>query len=133
MVGTFFTFLAKHGQLENALSIVMLHGTIELTAIVIAGAAGLRMGHSILFPKTYSRIHSFKQGAKDGLKIVMALIPFFVIAGFIESFITRYGSMPIPFKLVIIGASIALIIFYFFIYPYKFRNTHGTFSENRTP
>lgn len=130
MVGTFFTFLAKHGQLENALGIVMLHGTIELTAIVVAGAAGFRMGHSILFPKTYSRMDSFKQGAKDGLKVVMALIPFFIIAGFIESFITRYGNMPLIFKLLIIALSVALIVFYFFIYPNKFRKPHGSFSEN---
>ncbi|HEX5168044.1 MAG TPA: stage II sporulation protein M [Cyclobacteriaceae bacterium] len=133
MVGTFFTFLAQNNQLENALGIVMLHGTIELTSIVIAGAAGLRMGHSILFPKTYSRTESFKKGAKDGLKVVMALIPFFIIAGFIESFVTRYSTMTWVMKALIIGLSVALIVFYFFIYPHKFRKTHGTFSENRTP
>jgi len=132
MVGTFFTFLAQNNSLEDALGIVMLHGTIELTSIVIAGAAGLRMGHGILFPKTYSRMESFKQGAKDGLKVVMALIPFFIIAGFIESFITRYASMPLVFKFVIIGSSAALIIYYFFIYPLKHKNLHGTFSKNRS-
>lgn len=120
-IGAFFTFLSQHNHLEDALSIVMLHGTIELTSIVIAGAAGFRMGHSILFPKTYSRMESFKQGAKDGLKVVMALIPFFIIAGFIESFITRYSNMPLVLKLFIIGLSIVLIVFYFFIYPHKFR------------
>lgn len=130
MVGTFFTFLAQEDQLENALGIVMLHGTIELTAIVIAGAAGFRMGHSILFPKTYSRMDSFKQGARDGLKVVMALIPFFIIAGFIESFITRYSNMPLVLKLLIIGLSVVLIVFYFFIYPYKFRtNTWNIFRK----
>jgi uncharacterized membrane protein SpoIIM required for sporulation len=97
----------------------MLHGTIELTSIVLAGAAGLRMGHSILFPKTFSRMESFKQGAKNGLKVVMALIPFFIIAGFIESFITRYATMPLILKFVIIGSSATLIIYYFFIYPFK--------------
>jgi uncharacterized membrane protein SpoIIM required for sporulation len=119
MVGTFFTFLAQNNSLEDALGVVMLHGTIELTSIVLAGAAGLRMGHSILFPKTFSRMESFKQGAKNGLKVVMALIPFFIIAGFIESFITRYASMPLILKFVIIGSSATLIIYYFFIYPFK--------------
>ena len=130
MVGTFFTFLAEHGQLNNALSVVMLHGTIELTSIVIAGAAGFRMGHSILFPKTYSRMESFKNGAKDGLKLVMALIPFFIIAGFIESFVTRYANMPFLFKMIIIGGSSTLIIYYFFLYPLKFRKNNGTLSKN---
>jgi len=130
MVGTFFTFLAQNSHLEDALGIVMLHGTIELTSIVIAGAAGFRMGHSILFPKTYSRMESFKQGAKEGLKVVMALIPFFIIAGFIESFITRYANMPLVLKLLIIGLSVVLIVFYFFIYPLKFRtNTWNIFKK----
>lgn len=130
MVGTFFTFLAEQGQLNNALSVVMLHGTIELTSIVIAGAAGFRMGHSILFPKTYSRVESFKAGAKDGLKLVMALIPFFIIAGFIESFVTRYANMPFLFKMIIIGGSSMLIIYYFFLYPLKFKKDYGTLSKD---
>lgn len=130
MVGTFFTFLAQHGQLSSSLSVVMLHGTIELTSIVIAGAAGFRLGHSILFPKTYSRLESFKRGAKEGLKLVMALMPFFVIAGFIESFITRYADMPVIFKAFIIGGSSLLIVYYFFIYPLKFKKIHGTLSED---
>lgn len=130
MVGTFFTFLAQHGQINSALSVVMLHGTIELTSIVIAGAAGFRMGHSILFPKTYSRGESFKRGAKDGLKLVMALMPFFIIAGFIESFITRYADMPMMFKIMIIGGSSLLIIYYFFIYPLKFKKAYATLSKD---
>src|SRR5690606_21260371 len=64
-----------------------LHGTIEISVIIIAGCAGLIMGNSILFPKTYSRRVSFMKGAKDGLKVVVSTIPFFIIAGFIEGFI----------------------------------------------
>jgi len=100
---------------------VMLHGTLEISAIIIAGGAGLRMGNSIIFPGTYNRLDSFKMGAKDGLKVVMGLMPVFVMAGFIESFITRYGGMPVVLKVFIIGTSLFFIIFYFFVYPIRFR------------
>jgi uncharacterized membrane protein SpoIIM required for sporulation len=117
MVGTFVMFFYKEQQLSQAFPIIMLHGTIELSAIVIAAAAGFTMGNSILFPGTYSRLVSFKMGAVKGLKIVMGLIPFFVMAGFIESFITRYAFMHGSVKAGIIGLSAILIIYYFVIYP----------------
>lgn len=124
MVGAFFTFFYQKNLLVDSIFVVMLHGTIELSAIVLAGAAGLHMGNAILFPKTYSRYDSFRQGAKDGLKVVMGLMPFFIIAGFIESFVTRYANMPFVIKGLIVIGSMWLIIYYFFIYPLRFR--HGS-------
>jgi uncharacterized membrane protein SpoIIM required for sporulation len=56
MVGTFMMFFAQEQQLSQALPVIMLHGTIELSSIVIAAAAGFTMGHSLLFPGTYSRV-----------------------------------------------------------------------------
>jgi len=119
MVGTFMTFFYKEDQLLHGLPVIMLHGTIELSSIVIAAAAGFRMGNSLIFPGTYSRLESFKIGGKEGFKIVFGLIPFFVIAGFIESFITRYEFMHWSLKTFIILASAALMLFYFVYYPYK--------------
>lgn len=117
MVGAFFTMFANNDVFWEASKNIMLHGTIELSVIVVAGCAGMVMGNSILFPKTFSRRLSFMRGAKDGLKIVVSTIPFFIIAGFIEGFITRYNTMPIWLALTIIMASFALIIYYYVIYP----------------
>jgi uncharacterized membrane protein SpoIIM required for sporulation len=124
MVGAFVSFFYREQQLAQAFPVIMLHGTIELTSIVIAGAAGFVMGNSLLFPGTYSRLISFKMGAVKGLKIVMGLVPFFVMAGFIESFITRYAFMHWSLKTMIIGASAFLMIYYFIIYPYQLKK-HG--------
>jgi uncharacterized membrane protein SpoIIM required for sporulation len=121
MVGTFIMFFYQENQLAQALPVIMLHGTIELSSIVIAAAAGFVMGNSLLFPGTYSRMASFKAGAMKGLKIVMGLTPFFVMAGFIESFITRYAFMPGILKLLIIGLSAALMIYYFILYPIQLK------------
>ncbi len=117
MLGAFITFFYNYGLLEKT-STIWLHGTIEISVIVIAGCAGLVMGNSFLFPKTYSRSVSFTKGAKDGLKIVVSTIPFFIIAGFIEGFITRYGEqMPSFISYGIIFLSLFIIVYYYIAYP----------------
>jgi uncharacterized membrane protein SpoIIM required for sporulation len=126
MVGTFIMFFYHENQLSQAFPVIMLHGTIELTSIVIAGAAGFVMGNSLIFPGTYSRLESFKAGAVKGLKIVMGLVPFFIMAGFIESFVTRYAFMHWSIKTFIIVSSATLMIYYFIIYPYRLKR-HGKF------
>lgn len=124
MVGTFFTFLGQQGYMNEAFKVVMLHGTLELSAIVIAGGAGFVMGNSILFPGTYSRMASFKRGAIEGLKIVMGLMPVFILAGFIEGFFTRYTNMPLAISLFVIVGSAFFIIYYYILYPIKLANAH---------
>jgi uncharacterized membrane protein SpoIIM required for sporulation len=117
MVGAFQYFFQLHGLLWDSFLVIWIHGTLEISAIVIAGGAGFTMGNSILFPATYSRLQSFMMGAKRGLKIIIGLVPIFVIAGFLESFVTRLTEMPTFLKLFIILSSAAFIIWYFVIYP----------------
>ena len=124
MLGAFITFFYTKGVLFEASKQIWLHGTIEISVIVIAGCAGLIMGNSILFPKTYSRRVSFMKGAKDGLKVVISTIPFFIIAGFIEGFITRYSGMPVWLSFTIIFLSLSLIVYYYIIYPYILNKKH---------
>ena len=117
MLGAFITFFYTKDVFIEANKQIWLHGTIEISVIIVAGCAGLIMGNSILFPKTFSRRVSFMKGAKDGLKVVVSTIPFFIIAGFIEGFITRHSNMPNWLALLIIGSSLALVLFYYIFYP----------------
>jgi uncharacterized membrane protein SpoIIM required for sporulation len=124
MLGAFVTFFYTKGVFFEANRQIWLHGTIEISVIIIAGCAGLIMGNSILFPKTFSRRVSFMKGAKDGLKVVVSTIPFFIIAGFIEGFITRYASMPDWLAFLIIGGSLFLIVYYYIVYPILLNKTY---------
>ncbi|MCB0281826.1 MAG: stage II sporulation protein M [Calditrichaeota bacterium] len=119
MLGSFQYFFFEQGYLTQSLLTIWIHGTLEISAIIIAGGAGLVLGNSILFPGTFSRRDSFAQGARDGMKIVIGLIPVFIMAGFLEGFVTRYTGMPLIISLAIIGGSLGFIIFYFIIYPRK--------------
>ena len=119
MLGAFLTFFFQKGILGTAMLTIWIHGTLEVFAIVVAGAAGMILGNSILFPGTHSRGTSFMKGVKKSLKTVLGASPLFVVAGFFEGFITRYSDMPILLRLLIILSSLAFIIWYFFIFPKK--------------
>jgi len=131
MLGTFHHLFYTQDLLFKSLSIVWIHGTLEISSIIIAGAAGLILGNSILFPKTYTRRQSFLISAKDGVKIIIGLIPLFIAAGFLESFVTRFTQMPIIINLTIILSSLSFIIWYVIIYPLKLsKREKNEFTEN---
>jgi uncharacterized membrane protein SpoIIM required for sporulation len=117
MVGAFIHFFAKYGLVAEALRVIFIHGTLELSAIVIAGAAGFVVGNGFLFPGTRSRKHSFIKAGREGLKMIIGLVPVFVAAGLLESFVTRYTEMPIWLSLFIILSSLAFILWYFVYLP----------------
>jgi uncharacterized membrane protein SpoIIM required for sporulation len=119
MLGAFQYFFYTQGLLLTSALSIWIHGTLEISAIVIAGCAGLVMGNSLLFPGTYSRTESFKRGALKGLKIVIGLVPVFIVAGFLESFVTRLTEWPSWAKLAVILLSAFFIIWYFIIYPIR--------------
>ena len=122
MLGSFQYFFYDKGLLWESARTIWIHGTIEISVIIIAGCAGLVVGNSILFPKTYTRLTSFVKGIKAGLKIVISTIPFFILAGFLEGFITRHTEMPDWLAIIIISGSLALILFYYVIYPRQLYN-----------
>lgn len=117
MLGSFQYFFYDKGLLWESARTIWIHGTIEISVIIVAGCAGLVVGKSILFPGTYSRLKSFTIGVKEGLKIVVSTVPFFIIAGFLEGFVTRITTMPDWVAILIISASLALILFYYVYYP----------------
>jgi uncharacterized membrane protein SpoIIM required for sporulation len=62
-----------------------------------------------------------KRGAKDGVIIMTALIPVFVIAAFFEGFVTRHYRMPLWMSIPILLASATYIVGYFVVYPIRLR------------
>jgi uncharacterized membrane protein SpoIIM required for sporulation len=124
MLGSFQYFFFANDLGWESVRTIWIHGTIEISVIIIAGCAGLVLGNSILFPGTYSRLQSFIRGVKAGLKIMLSTIPFFIIAGFLESYVTRHTEMPDWLALLIIGASLALIVWYYILYPIRLNRNH---------
>jgi uncharacterized membrane protein SpoIIM required for sporulation len=116
MLGTFIYMFYSKDLTGTALMAIWMHGVIEITICVYSGAAGMVLGTSFLFTGTYTRAESLKRGAKEGLKIIFGVLPLLVVAGFIESFITRhYANSMLSLTTIIL--SVAFVLSYFVIYP----------------
>jgi len=129
MLGTFqYMFFAK-GLGTKSVLVIWIHGTLEISAIVIAATAGFILASGILFPGTYSRSVSFKRNAKDAAKVLISLVPVFIVAAFFESYVTHLMSqtfdkannpgLPVWLSVVILSLSLSFIIWYFVIYPFR--------------
>jgi uncharacterized membrane protein SpoIIM required for sporulation len=123
MIGSFETFCFQQQIGTESLLAVWLHGTLEISAIVVAGAAGFALGNGWLFPGTYSRSHAFVAGAKRGLKIIVGTVPVFILAGFVESFLTRHTEAPNWLRGGFILLSLTFVIYYYIVLPIKLH--HG--------
>lgn len=117
MLGSFEYYFFSRGLGLESILVIWIHGTLEIPAIIIAGAAGLVLGHGLLFPKTFTRFQAFKQSAKDGTKIALGIVPILLVAAFFEGFITRHTEMPIWLSTGILGLSLIFIIWYVILYP----------------
>lgn len=99
---------------DNFLTFVTAHGPFELTAIVIAAGAGLRMGWGWIASQGMQRMASLRATAKRSMPIMGSAIVMFFLAGMIESFVS--GSvLRYEFKLAVAYISGILLIVYFFV------------------
>ena len=119
MLGSFQQFFVEQGLFYDYLRTVWIHGTLEISAVIIAGTAGIILGNSFLFPETYSRLVSFQRGAAKSIRISLGIVPLFIVAGFLEGFVTRLTELPDVINFFIIILSLAFVIWYFVIYPIK--------------
>lgn len=118
MLGAFQYFFATKGLLLTSFLGIWIHGAFEISAIVLAGGAGITLGNGWLFPGNYTRLQSLQLSAKRGLKIMLSLVPFLIVAGFLESYVTaNYKELPEWSKWLLIMLSFGIILFYYVIYP----------------
>lgn len=119
MVGCFQFFFFERGLFMESALTIWLHGTLEISAIILSGGAGLTLGSGLLFPGTYSRLQAFQISAMRSLKLMLGIAPIIIFAAIIESFLTRYTDVPDSIKVLLILLSATFIIGYFVIYPWR--------------
>ncbi len=117
MVGAFQYFFYDQGLLRESFLTIWTHGTLEISAIIIAGAAGLTMGKGLIFPGTLSRLQAFQISARRGLKIMIGITPIIILAGFIEGYLTRYTETPDIVRALFILLCLSFVLGYFVWYP----------------
>lgn len=115
-IGAVSGHLTALGYTETFYPFVIGHGSFELTAIVFSGAAGLKLGYSLLAPGNLTRISALQNAAKDAIKIMYGVFIMLMIAAFIEAFWSSSSTLSNWVKYSV-GASLwALVIYYCFYY-----------------
>ena len=117
MVGAFQYFFMEKGLFWESFLTIWTHGTLEISAIIIAGAAGLTMGRGLVFPGTLTRLQAFQISARRGIKLMMGIAPIIILAGFIEGYLTRYTETPDFIRALFIIGCLFFVLGYFVVYP----------------
>jgi uncharacterized membrane protein SpoIIM required for sporulation len=94
LIGAVAGYLTQRGLSDTFYSFVATHSAFELTAIVLAGAAGLRIGHSLLAPGRRSRGQALVTAARESIVIVYGVATMLVIAAAIEAFWSSATWLP---------------------------------------
>jgi uncharacterized membrane protein SpoIIM required for sporulation len=97
---------------ENFYQFVTAHAPFELTAIVLSGAAGMRLGFSMIFTRGLSRAASLRLAGRESIPTVSAAVILFVLAAIVEGFISP-SELPYAIKAIVCALSSALLMFYF--------------------
>ena len=111
MLGGFAAHFANHGLAYEFWSFIIPHGVLEIFAILVSAAAGLRLGLSLAMPGQLKRSASLRVGAKDAVMLVLGTIPMFILAGIVEGFMTP-SFLPGIAKIILGIVLGALIIAY---------------------
>jgi uncharacterized membrane protein SpoIIM required for sporulation len=97
MLGIIATSCAQHHMSVSLWSFIAAHGALELPSIMLAGAAGLRLGAGILFPGLLRRRESIAVAGAEAVQLVAGTIPLLIIAGTLEAFLSPTHA-PIALK-----------------------------------
>jgi len=92
-VGVAGGLFASVGQQLKFWGLILPHGLLELTAVFIAGGAGLRLGWTLIDPGDRTRRAALAEEGRRALAIVAGLVVVFLAAGTIEGFVTG-SSLP---------------------------------------
>jgi uncharacterized membrane protein SpoIIM required for sporulation len=117
MVGAFQYFFIEKGVFWQSFLAIWIHGTLEISAIIIAGGAGLVAGSGLLFPGTYTRTQAFQLSMRRGLKIMVGIAPLIMLAAFFEGFLTRLTDVHDIIRGLFIALNLTFVIGYFVWWP----------------
>lgn len=113
LMGAVAGHLGNAGYTQTFYSFVIGHGAFELTAIVLSGAAGLKLGTALLFPGRLQRSVSLKLAARETLPILYGLTLMLIVAAMLEAFWSSSVSIPVSAKFAMGVVYWSLVLVYF--------------------
>ena len=113
-LGAVFGHMLTSPQRANFVEFVTAHGPFELTAVVLSAAAGLRLGWALLDTRGWSRLESLQRTAPEALATAGLATVLFILAAFIEGFVSP-STLPYATKAGVAVVTAAALGFYFLL------------------
>jgi uncharacterized membrane protein SpoIIM required for sporulation len=111
MLGSVFSYTAQHGLAGRLFEFVAAHGFVELSVIMVAGAAGASLGEALARPGSATRAHAFQRATMRGARLMVVCIVFLIGAGLIEGYVSPNPEYPLAARLAIgIGYLVLFVI-----------------------
>lgn len=110
-LGVMAAVMHRAGEGAQFWGLILPHGLLELTAIAVAGAAGLRLSWALVAPGDRTRGEAFRDEGLRAVIIVVGLALCFIVAGFIEGFVTPSG-LPTALRIGVGVAALTLFVAY---------------------
>ena len=101
MLGAIFMFCRQHGMDDELFRFIVAHGCVELSVMVLSGAAGAAVGEALIRPTTPRRAQSFQQAALRTSKVLVACVVLLIGCGFIEGYISPDPDFPLWARVVV--------------------------------
>lgn len=131
MLGVIGAACHQYGMSVALWSFVAPHGSLELPAIIIAGAAGFRLGHAMLFPGNLRWKESVARGGGEATQLVAGIIPMLVVAGSLEGFFSP-SQAQIWLKFTVGGVLFSLLLLWL-LRPVKAGSRQGDQAMEKSP
>jgi uncharacterized membrane protein SpoIIM required for sporulation len=113
MLGVIGAACHQYGMSVALWSFVAPHGSLELPSIIIAGGAGFRLGHSMLFPGALRWKDSVARGGIEATRLISGIVPMLVVAGCLEGFFSP-SQAPVWLKFTVGGLLFSLLLMWLF-------------------
>jgi uncharacterized membrane protein SpoIIM required for sporulation len=110
-IGTVAGHLTEIGYGDPFWRFVSGHSGFELSAVVLSGGAGLRIGWALIAPGRLTRRRALVEAGMDGAQIVYGVVLLLVIAAFVEAFWSSIGWMPSSVKFSV-GGLVWVVVWY---------------------
>jgi len=111
-IGAVSGYLTARGFIETFYTFVAGHGAFELTGIVLAGVAGLKLGWAVAAPGRFSRVEALRRAASGGVRLILGVVALLLLAAFIEAFWSSNRAIPAEIKYAVGIAGWLLVILY---------------------
>lgn len=121
MVGSMMAICVRYGLLDRLFAFIPAHGLLELFLITVAGAAGLELAAGLVLPGEVSRGRAFAAGAGRSLELVGGTLPWFVLLGLVEGYLSPLMGIPTAVKAVL-GVALLVVFLVYTLLPGRRRD-----------